>query len=146
MRDLTKSMMSYGWAMSVFGLQQMVNLMTPGQSGDPCGKAAKAFNDVTQATTDTLDSSLKAAYDAGNNMQSGVIDMMFGGFMAAGMDPGRWMRMGNEALQSMGTAGMQAAQAAAGAATGTTRAAPGASQAPTGSTGSSSSGWGPMPH
>jgi hypothetical protein len=146
MRDLTKSMMSYGWAMSVFGLQQMFNMMNPGQGGDVCGKAAKAFNDVTQATTNTFDSSLKAAFNAGNNLQSGMIDMMFGGFMTAGMDPVRWMRMGEEALQSMGSAGSQAAQAAAGSATGATGGASAATQTSAGSSVPSGGGWGPMPH
>jgi len=142
MRELTKSMMSYGWAMSVFGAQQMFNLMTPGQGGDPCDKAAKAFNDVTQATSETLDNPLKAAFNDGNKMQAGMVDMMLGGFMSAGMDPGRWMRAGNDAMQQMTNLGKRAAQAAGptspspedGPASGTTQTAP------------SSSGWGPMAH
>ena len=37
MRDLTKSMMSWGWAMGVFGVQQMMNVVMPAQGGgNPC--------------------------------------------------------------------------------------------------------------
>jgi hypothetical protein len=149
MRDLTKSMMSYGWAMSVFGVQQMVNLMFP--STDAWGKATKSFNDVTQATADTLDSTLKATFRVGDNVQSGLVDMMFGGFMSAGLDPSRWARMGSEAAQQMGDLGRQAAQAAAGftqgaggpMASGGTAASAGG---PAGPSTPTSSGWGPMPH
>jgi hypothetical protein len=146
MRDLTKSMMSYGWAMSVFGLQQAVNLMMPQQGGDPAGKAARAFDDVTQATVENLEGPLKTAFNAGDKMQGGMIDSMFGGFMGAGLDPSRWMRMGNELLQQMGDCGRRAAQSATGA-SGNTGSGPGAPPAQGGpAPASSASGWGPMPH
>jgi hypothetical protein len=111
MRDLTKSMMSYGWAMSVFGVQQMLNLMVP--STNSWSKSTKAFNDVSRTTADTLDSTLKATFRAGDNFQSGLVDMIFGGFMSAGLDPNRWARMGREAAQQMGDLGRQTAEATA---------------------------------
>jgi hypothetical protein len=142
-RDLTKSMMSCGWAMGVFGVQQMLNVMMPAKNGDPCGKAAKAFNDVTKATVETLDGSLKSAFDAGNNLQGGLVDTMFGGMMSAGLDPGRWMRMGGETLQRMADLGKSAVQTATASAGSQ---GPGAGAAPASPAASSGGGsWGPMP-
>jgi hypothetical protein len=141
MRDLAKSMMTYGWAMSVFGIQQMIDLVTPGKGGDPAGRAAKALEDVTKATTDTLDSSLKSAFNAGDRLQGGMMDMMFGGFMGAGLDPNRWMRMGTDALRQMEALGRRATQTATGAAGG---AGAGTPQGDTGATPFAESRSGPV--
>jgi hypothetical protein len=141
-RDLAKSMMSCGWAMSVFGVQQMLNIMKPAPGADPCAKAAKAFNDVTNATANTLDDCMKSAFQAGADLQSGMIDMMFGGMMSTSLDPNRWMRMGSDTLNRMRDLGKRASQATAEAAGRTTGAA---SPSQTGSTVSSGAGWGPMP-
>lgn len=143
MRDLTKSMVSYGWAMSVFGFQQMMNLLTPCQGDDPYAKATRAFDGVTKATTDTLEGSLRSAYNAGANLQNGLIDLFFCGIMSAGLDPNRWARMGNQVAQDLGDFGRRAAQSAS--------AAPSANPFPASATGTPSastppaSGWGPMP-
>jgi hypothetical protein len=76
MREFTKSMMSYTWAMSLFGLQQTLNLLTPqGQrQGHP---ATSAFNTVAGAAREELGNSLAAAYRAGDNIQRGVVDATF---------------------------------------------------------------------
>jgi len=103
MRDLTKSLTTFTWAMSVFGVQQMVSLMggaSRGQ-GDHC---AESFNNVSKAAADTLGSSLRAVYNAGDRLQAGFVDTLFGGFMTAGMDPNRWMRMGMNSMRQGGMA------------------------------------------
>ena len=71
MREFTKSMMSYTWAMSVFGVQQMFNVFRP-------AKAAQSFDSVTKATEEELGDALKAAFHAGDNMQKGLVDVTFG--------------------------------------------------------------------
>ena len=43
MRDLTKSALTLPWAMSMFGVQQMTNLMSP-PSPDRLAVTAKAFD------------------------------------------------------------------------------------------------------
>jgi hypothetical protein len=98
MRDLTKSMTTFTWAMSVFGMQQMMNLAGLGGRGqsDQC---ANSFNHVSQAAADTLGSSLRSIYNAGDRLQSGMVDTLFGGFMSAGMDSNRWIRMGADAMR-----------------------------------------------
>lgn len=131
MRDLAKSMMSCGWALSIFGVQQMFHLMMPAHGGDSYGKATKAFNDVTNAAVGSLDASMKSTYEAGKSLQSGMIDMMFSGMMSAGLDPNRWMSQ----MADLGKRATQPAGAASGS-------APGQGPAPAGSSGL---GWGPMP-
>lgn len=71
MREFTKSMMSYTWAMSLFGVQQMVNVIRP-------SKAAKSFDNVTGATEEEFGDALKAAFRAGDNLQKGMVDLTFG--------------------------------------------------------------------
>jgi hypothetical protein len=71
MREFTKSMMSYTWAMSVFGVQQVFNVLRP-------AKAAQSFDSVTKATEEELGDALKATFHAGDNMQKGLVDMTFG--------------------------------------------------------------------
>jgi hypothetical protein len=71
MREFTKSMMSYTWAMSVFGVQQMFSVFNP-------AKAAHSFDCVTRATEEELGDALKAAFHAGDNMQKGLVDVTLG--------------------------------------------------------------------
>jgi hypothetical protein len=71
MREFTKSMTSYTWAMSLFGLQQMINVFRP-------GKASDSFNNVTKATEDQFGDALRATFRAGDNLQRGLVDITFG--------------------------------------------------------------------
>lgn len=71
MREFTKSMTSYTWAMSLFGLQQMINVFRP-------AKATQSFNKVTKATEDEFGDALKATFRAGDNLQRGLVDVTFG--------------------------------------------------------------------
>ena len=71
MREFTKSMFSYTWAMSLFGAQQMLNILSP-------SKAVKSFEGVASATRGELGQPLQAAFRAGDEMQRRMIDLMFG--------------------------------------------------------------------
>ena len=81
MREFTKSMMSYTWAMSLFGVQQVVNVFRP-------SKAAESFENVTKATREEFGGGLRAAFRAGDNLQRGIVDLTFG-VMTLGMFGGR---------------------------------------------------------
>src|ERR1051325_7150810 len=70
MRELTKSMTSYTWAMSLFGIQQMINVFRPGE-------ATESFNHITKATEDQFGDALKATFRAGDNLQKGFVDVTF---------------------------------------------------------------------
>jgi hypothetical protein len=88
MRDLTKSILSYTWALSVFGIQQAANIFRRGKRQDSRGM--EGFDGVTAAIRDELDDTLKAAYRAGDNLQRGMVDLMFGGLTALNME--QWTR------------------------------------------------------
>ena len=54
-RDLTKSAFSFSWAMSLFGVQQIANLLSP-------AKAARAFDLVASAAKDAFEQSVASDY------------------------------------------------------------------------------------
>lgn len=70
MRELAGSLLSFGWAMSLFGANQLVNLMDP-------QKAERSFNAVTQVTRDQVGEALRPAFQVGENLQRGAVDLMF---------------------------------------------------------------------
>jgi hypothetical protein len=75
MRELAKSIVNYAWAMSLFGVQQTINVLSPqGKESDP---TTKAFNNVAGSATGELGTSLAAAYRAGDNLQRGMVDSTF---------------------------------------------------------------------
>jgi hypothetical protein len=77
MRDLTKSVLTLPWALSMFGVQQMANLMS--LSGvNRMADATAAFDAVTHATERQLDGWLKQTYTVGHGVQNGLVDLMMG--------------------------------------------------------------------
>jgi len=112
MRELTKSMFSYSWAMSLFWAKQMVNMTVP-TGGNQWERAAGNFEPVTRATVDQFGSTLKAAFNAGDNVQRGFVDLAFGMFNPGNWDPNRFMRMSADAAQQTARAAQEAGQAAA---------------------------------
>jgi hypothetical protein len=85
MRELTKAASRFSLAMSLFGVQQMTNLLT--------GRASRAFNTVTDSTREQLGDALDQLYRAGDQWQGAMVDMMFGvfgmGMGSRGMGNGR---------------------------------------------------------
>jgi hypothetical protein len=74
MRDLTKSLMSFSWAMMLFGARQAQALLARpgGQSGDPAG----AFQAVTRAAEEQLTGPLQELFRAGDTAQRGLVDIL----------------------------------------------------------------------
>lgn len=70
MRDLTRSMASFSWAMSLYGLEQMTNLISP-------RRAAGAFEAVARTTEGTLGPGLRTAFQTGDRMQRAMVDLSF---------------------------------------------------------------------
>lgn len=175
MREFTKSMTSYTWAMSLFGLQQMINVFRP-------AKATDSFNHVTKATEDQFGDALKATFRAGDNLQKGLVDITFGVLTLGMFDRGGARattdvaRQTGEALRQSGRVVNQAVDAVSQTVQSATAAVTGAAQQaggwaatptmardatptqprkdpvpgttprpPTGGQGGSSQGWGPMP-
>lgn len=91
MRDLTKSINSFSWAMSLFGVEQMMNLLQP-------AKAAAAFDAVAEATERQLGDLMKSSFRAGDNFQRGMVDMTMGFMNMEALDPTRWTKMAADAM------------------------------------------------
>src|SRR6185437_10977879 len=86
--EFTKSLFSFSWAMSLFGARQMTGLLSrPGQ-GQANGGCVEAMDQVTQAMEDQLGETLQQTFKAGDKLQRGALDMMFGMFGGRGMNPG----------------------------------------------------------
>ncbi|HKG14676.1 MAG TPA: hypothetical protein VKB12_15215 [Pyrinomonadaceae bacterium] len=77
MREFTKSMMSYTWAQSLFGVQQLLNLFssTRGRQQNP---VTEGFNGVAGCAKEQMGEALRATFRAGDNIQRAMVDVMFG--------------------------------------------------------------------
>lgn len=73
MRELTKSMMSFTWAVSLFSLDRAAGLFNPRP-----GAEAGSYDRVTRAMREQLGGLTGPAFRAGDNMQRAMVDMMFG--------------------------------------------------------------------
>src|SRR5437870_4577846 len=80
MREFTKSLTSFSWALSLFGLKQMSNLFVPAQRGQN-HPATDAFTDMARCAEDQLGQTLRAAFQAGDRLQRGMVDVMFSVFL-----------------------------------------------------------------
>lgn len=70
MRELTRSVASFSWAMSLFGVEQMTNLVSP-------RRAVDAFGAVTRSAEEVLRPGLRSAFQAGDRVQKAVVDLSF---------------------------------------------------------------------
>ena len=98
-RDLTKSMLSFSWAMSLFGVEQLTNTLMPQRPSQPTHRATTAFNAVTQATEEQLSGMLKGVFKAGDQLQRGVVDLMFGFLSLEAFNPSQMMRMTSDMMR-----------------------------------------------
>ena len=76
MREFTKSMLSYTWAMTTFGMQQTLNLFSAPRRGEQ-HPATGAFNNAARATSEQMGDAMRATYRAGDNIQRGLVDLTF---------------------------------------------------------------------
>jgi hypothetical protein len=70
MRELTRSVASFSWAMSLFGVEQMANLVSP-------RRAADAFGAVARSAQGALGPGLRSAFQTGDRAQQAVVDLSF---------------------------------------------------------------------
>ena len=77
MRELTKSAARYTWAMSLFGVQQAMNVLTPSSFRQPARRANSAFFSVKQAAEIQFDDLVFAAFEVGDEVQRGLTDIFF---------------------------------------------------------------------
>jgi hypothetical protein len=77
MRDLTKSFFSFSWTMSLFGLEQLTNVLSEERSGNRRERIARAFDAVRDATVGQLGKRTKSLYESGDKLQRETVDLMF---------------------------------------------------------------------
>ena len=98
-RDLTKSMLSFSWAMSLFGIEQLTNTLTPQSPSQPNHRATTAFNAVTHAAEEELGGMLKGVFKAGDQLQRGMVDLMLGFLSLEATNPSQIMRTTSDMLR-----------------------------------------------
>ena len=91
MRDITKSVVSFSWSMSLLGLQQL-----GGARARDCGRSAESLDTVARAMEDQLGGVLKDTFKTGDKFQRGLVDMMFGMLGRSAARPGGWGPKGTE--------------------------------------------------
>ena len=107
MRNFTKSVLSFSWATSLFGVKQLANIFTPQDPSQPTHKATAAFNSVTHATEEQFGGVLKATFKAGDNLQKSMVDMMSSLLTLQAFNPSQMMKMTSDIMQqSAETIGM----------------------------------------
>ena len=98
-RDLTKSMLSFSWAISLFGAEQLTNLVIPQTPSQPNHRATTAFNAVTQATEEQLSGVFKGVFRAGDQLQRGMVDLMVGMLSLEAFNPSQMMRITSDMMR-----------------------------------------------
>jgi hypothetical protein len=109
MRELTKSMLSFSWAMPLFGMKQMMSMAMPQDASRPWGQAEEGFEALTGAAQRQLDGAWGSAWKSGDQLQRQMVDLMFGMFSGEAWNPNRWLQMTSDMMQG----GMGAARQAA---------------------------------
>jgi hypothetical protein len=77
MREITKSFLSFTWAMSVLGMKQVGDLLTQVSRGG-FNSGRNSVDPVTKIAVSQLDGAYKGIYDCGDNMQKTFVDVSFG--------------------------------------------------------------------
>jgi hypothetical protein len=142
MRQLAKSALSLGWALSLLGAKQARCVMAGGKSSQE-----DLLGPVTQAAVGQMDESMKRIHRSAENVQSRIVEMAF-----SLLDPARWLNPQSWSVwNSAANYGAAASGSDPGSATGAdsqTCCDPDSSVRRSSAASTfddSASGWGPMP-
>src|SRR5262249_48878329 len=142
-RDLTKSMLSFSWAMSLFGIEQLTNTLIPQSPSQPNHRTTTAFNAVTHAAEEQLSGMLKGVFKAGDQLQRGMVDLMLGFLSLEAANPSQIMRTTSDMMrQTTGAFGQGVQNSTPGA---PPQAGWGPIPPPSASGAPPQAGWGPTP-
>jgi hypothetical protein len=83
MHELTKAMLSFPWAMLLFGIGPLANIFLPQNSQ----KATAAFDAVTQAAGEQLSEILQSLFLLGDDLQRETMDLAFNLLTPEGFNP-----------------------------------------------------------
>jgi len=99
MRELAKSAFSYTWAMSVFGVQQVANVLAPSNCRQPERRANAAFFSVKQAAETQFEDVIFAAFQVGDELQRGLTDIFFDTATLRAFNPSYISRLTSAAIK-----------------------------------------------
>jgi len=91
MREMAKSALSLTWALSLLGVKQAMSVMNPQGADRSMRPGTNDFEPVARAAVNQLGQSLQGAFRTGDNLQRGVMNMVFGFVDPSVWNPGRWM-------------------------------------------------------
>ena len=86
MIDMTKSMLSASWALSLFSVKQVMNIMTPGQTGQG-HQTVDALDAATQAAGADLDDMTHSLFAVGDELQREIIDLIASSLTVQALNP-----------------------------------------------------------
>ena len=98
MRELAKSFNSFSWALSLLGAQQVLNLVRRPLGGTP-RPSASDLGPVTRVAEGQLGSTLKNAFEAGEQLQRSAIDLAFGVLTLEVLDPNRFVALSTDVVR-----------------------------------------------
>lgn len=75
MRKLLKSVVSLSIALPLFGVKQVVNILSAKEEAD--GNLASSMDSVTQATKSQMGDTIEGVFDSGDKLQRNVVDKVF---------------------------------------------------------------------
>jgi len=78
MRDLSKAMIRFSWAMPLFGFQQFMNLLNLGDPIRSQGQTTESLNAVTEAAAGQFGSLMGATFRSGDAIQAQLVDALLG--------------------------------------------------------------------
>jgi hypothetical protein len=107
MNELIKSVARFGWAMSLFGVQQLANTLSPSparQQQQPPHDPRGAFDSVARAAEEQLSESTKSAFRTGDQLQRGLVDLMFNLLTPQAFTPRGMARAALDVLQQSAAA------------------------------------------
>jgi hypothetical protein len=106
-RELTKSITSFSWAMSLFGARQALTfLQQPIPNGDH--PASRGFEAVARTAGSSMDGWMRGVFEAGDRLGRSTVDLMFTFVTLGNGDLGRVGRATDRAVRATGGA-LQAA-------------------------------------
>ncbi len=78
MQQFTKSLGSFTWAMSLFGLQQMTDAVGTSSGKSGSNNAVEALNEVTRVSLEQCGATVRETFEIGDKLQRNIADMIFG--------------------------------------------------------------------
>lgn len=99
MRELAKSVISFSWSMSLFGVNQVLNLMKPqGRDQARTHPVTTAFNATAEATEAQLSGALRGVYKVGDQFQREMVDMMSSTLTLDSFNPGKMLKVTSDII------------------------------------------------